>query len=508
MLFRLVPRHGRRLEQASVTIDQQAPRLADQFGRSIPLSYALLLLNATQMGARRPFLSIGSNANPTQLYEKLTTAGQSVVVPLTMVHVDGLSIGYSNHRAKAGYVPAAPFAHPSARDLVVAWLDYQQASALNETEPNYVDLVVDLVELGIDAQLPNHEPLAEAVLFKTRRGLRTDKMGNVLEFRPDLGPFQGSSDHGVAADDGLHGEIGWPNARTYAEVGDLRGRGAYQVLPTKDMVRAGDCTSVLSEDLYQEWGRPPYVLLTNPNAPDNASNSLVTRAVGHTGLSADQVRIDQLARNALGIEVREGVDIRAIHGERGGLVDRVFANPTRAVCRVQSAESATMERDIAMLDSVSMAVIGVAEGDLVVIEGVPDLDDQRPPEVRLRVVTATDEFMERRRALVGGNALSRYPSALDTFGVWPDLPWVYLDAGVRERLKLGSSRLAAVRIRASRRDQIAKELRELILVLAVALVGVLTVVQDVRWMGFWVALIICSALVVVMLRLRRRISKT
>jgi hypothetical protein len=49
--------------------------------------------------------------------------------------------------ARAGYVPAAPYAGDGATQVVVGWFDPQQLAALDATEPNYVRRHLDA---GVD----------------------------------------------------------------------------------------------------------------------------------------------------------------------------------------------------------------------------------------------------------------------------------------------------------------------------------------------------------------------
>ncbi len=92
----------------------------------------------------------------------------------------------------------------------------------------------------------------------------------------------------------------------------------------------------------------------------------------------------------------------------------------------------------------------------------------------------------------------------DALGVYPDLPWVFLDSGTRTALHV-RGKLGTVRIRASRRYQLLRELREAFLLALLALVGLAQVIQEpVVLIGLTVAVLILSAIAVV-LRLRSRL---
>ena len=220
--------------------------------------------------------------------------------------------------------------------------------------------------------------------------------------------------------------------------------------------------------------------------------------------------MDQVVRSAIGVETGEPVRVTAVLEPRRRLADRLGERlvpaPTYVVCRVQAADPVSMERDVALIASIAMAVSGASAGDEVVLEGIPT-DGQPPAPVRLRAFPVNEDFQGARKALTGGGVDSRYPSARDALGLWPDLPWVYLDLDARQRLGLGATRVAAVRLRASRKDQLLRETREILLVLAIALFGLVSLVTDGRVQAVLVAVVVLLAVGVVISRTRRRITR-
>ena len=62
--------------------------------------------------------------------------------------------------------------------------------------------------------------------------------------------------------------------------------------------------------------------------------------------------------------------------------------------------------------------------------------------------------------------------------VSPDLPWVFLDSSTRAALGLGEQKLATVRVRASRRFQLRKELREMLLLIVLAFFGLISILNN------------------------------
>jgi hypothetical protein len=111
---------------------------SDLFGGPLTrLDAALEACGCPVMAGRRPVLAVGSNASPAQITRKL--AGRvRAVVPMTYARVAGLTAGASAHVSRPGYVPAVPVPAPGAvGELIVLWLDEEQLTAVDRTEPNY-----------------------------------------------------------------------------------------------------------------------------------------------------------------------------------------------------------------------------------------------------------------------------------------------------------------------------------------------------------------------------------
>jgi hypothetical protein len=103
-----------------------------------PLDVVLTDESLAPIAERQPVLAIGSNASTAQLWRKFTNAGLRPIVPLTAVTVPGIMAGVSAHVSRPGYLPATPVADPGAvADLFITWLDDEQLSAMDLTEPNY-----------------------------------------------------------------------------------------------------------------------------------------------------------------------------------------------------------------------------------------------------------------------------------------------------------------------------------------------------------------------------------
>jgi hypothetical protein len=115
---------------------------------------------------------------------------------------------------------------------------------------------------------------------------------------------------------------------------------------------------------------------------------------------------------------------------------------------------------------------------------------------------APDEIIDRRDKLSGGALSSRFPSARDALGVYPDLPWLFLDSASRAKLGIYGQKLSVVRARASRRFQLTREFRELLLLLVLAFIGLTTIVES--W--FMRVLLLFGVFVAVVIVVRSRLK--
>ena len=519
-LFHLDPLPGRRLEQARISsCGKRRHWIFGDSRFSVPLSYGLLRTNVTPISARRPFLSVGSNANPAQLFKKLSARGVSTVVPLTQVDALGVTVGFSQHvfttpNDNGQYVPTtAVLAEESTTKLTIAWLDTEQAKALNTTEKNYKATVLDR-EFGATFTLGSGERLEEVIAYLSVWGHRKDENGKVItlagnqEERTQQQVSLLSKTPTESATVPEHSSDDWQQCSMYISQGGVRGDGDLVVPTNASASRNGDSVVCLSKSEHEKMGRPEMVLV-KASLSDGAANDagVVARARIQEDLRAGTVALDQVARNAMGIEVRERVHVAPAERRRFNLGFIVARYPVYTFCRVQAAPLVAMERGIVLLEPIAMQVMGVESGDRVVLEGVPLEAGKGIPRQRLRAVSASESLIAERKELTGGGSESRFPSGLDALGVWPDLSWAFIDKATRAKLNLDQSKVAAVRIRASRRDLLLKETRELVLVLALAAIGLLALIQNPVGRLLSIGAITLIGITIVTTRLRRRVAK-
>jgi hypothetical protein len=117
----------------------------------VPLESAGLLAGwVPALASRAPVVAVGSNRSPAVMAHKMAQAGVSVVVPMMRCRVSGIAVGHSAHVSLRGYIAAAPFAAEGVEtSMVLSWLDQDQLTALDETEPNYRRLRLDSAQYPI-----------------------------------------------------------------------------------------------------------------------------------------------------------------------------------------------------------------------------------------------------------------------------------------------------------------------------------------------------------------------
>lgn len=532
----LAPKEHRRLGQA----------LVEGFGgdRGSCLNEALLRANATPVDKRHVVVAVGSNASLAVMRRKFHNGRVSTVVPFVSARVQGLGIGHSAHVSPAGYIAAAPYRDPGAdSEVYVLFLSGRQLACLDESEPNYVRCRVDSAECQLT--LEGGERPDAFLVYVSKWGILTREDGTMFpvldqsalfeELRASCAPFTelvgGGGPEAVMtrlADDGElrdrataafeHAGRATPagfeptDASPTAEYGripsaweELDVAGAFVCRPTPDdLDRRGEQCVTLHPDDLQQLGNPTHIGVTGVQSPELApAPARVLR--GSTDQARGTAGVDQVLRNALGTELWEHVRLTKIEVISTPIADRLLYRPHFAMARVQAADLATVEQNIGLVSPLTLGILGVQDGDEVIVQGAPD-EDGKVADVCIRVHVAPAEMIELRQEISGGSLSTRFPSARDALGVFPDLPWIFLDSASRSKLRLDGKRLSAVRIRSSRTFQVNRELREVMLVLVLAFLGFATLVKS-KWVLaalFGVLFVVVGA--VMRSRLRRRLG--
>ncbi len=271
---------------------------------------------------------------------------------------------------------------------------------------------------------------------------------------------------------------------------------AVSVVPTDVHVRhRGESVVGVSAETFDRLGRPDHVEVRSAQlARTLGAARPAPAAVGRIevlpaerlGSRAGVAQVDQVLRDSVGCFVGDQMLLRPVHIRRFRWSDLLFGTPNYLTVRVTPGDPAVTERDACLLSQISLDVLGIQSGDRVVIEGCLPCDDGdggddptlEVPTVTVKAFLVPDEAMAARRAATRGSWGARFPHARDALGVQPDRPVVFLDAAERQILGLATIELAAVRIRPARGHRFLRELREMLLVLAVASIGIVSLVHE------------------------------
>jgi hypothetical protein len=198
----------------------------------------------------------------------------------------------------------------------------------------------------------------------------------------------------------------------------------------------------------------------------------LARVVRTSSQARGTVGVDQAIRNAIGVELQEQVRLSPAHVHSYAMANRLLARPQFTMMRVQAADLASLEQGVCLMHPLSMKIIGIDDGAVVVVQAAP-YGGESAYEIRLRAYATPVDIEQRRQSLGLGGMSSRFPSAKVALGVTPDLAWIFLESRARWLLHLEpQQKLATVRVRASRKYQVLREIREFLLILVGAMISV------------------------------------
>jgi hypothetical protein len=167
-LYSLNSGGNERIGDWSVMID--GGPLSDTGEAAIHLDLALSNLAATVMGQRFPVVAVGCNAAPGRLIQKFSNILGMAVIPLTAANVANIAVAHSAHVSRAGYIPYSPRHSIDGARLFVLWLDINQLSRLDATEPNYTRLTLSDLDRSVVIEASG-EPLSAYSFYRSRWGL-------------------------------------------------------------------------------------------------------------------------------------------------------------------------------------------------------------------------------------------------------------------------------------------------------------------------------------------------
>lgn len=270
--------------------------------------------------------------------------------------------------------------------------------------------------------------------------------------------------------------------------------------------RRGEQSAIVNPQLAHILGKHARIVFQ----PDESSpaREFIVRIHADYDIEENEIHLDQKARHAIGVRIGETIAVSAIRctGFKAKL-DNVVAYfmPTRYLpVRVQYADLLNAESDVVLADPRVMSFLGSQNGDSIVLEGI---NGSNISSIRMRVVEADQRFLDEREVMCArGGTDARFASSDKVLRVYPDIPAIFVDKMVREALGVDQQVLMPLRVRPSRRQKIFFELRELLLVLAISLIGLISVIESAKAVVFAFASITLVAVIVSLLRVRAQIG--
>jgi hypothetical protein len=304
-----------------------------------------------------------------------------------------------------------------------------------------------------------------------------------------------------------------PTTRRYADIlpATPPEPGSWRVVASDLSVkRRAQAIVQMAQAVYDQLGEPRHVAVRPSYAVGRADlarlDAIARVRVDPTpDAPTDRIWCDYIIRDAIGVELGETVRLTPVDVSRRHWPDRIIGPPLYVTARVQAADLVTVEREVCLLSGLTLELLGVKSGDEVVLEGRAGADGI-VEQVRLKAFDTTEAVQMTREREQGGDFTVRYPSARDALGIHPDLPWIFLDKTTRALLGLAGQQLATVRVRASRSFQLRQELREMLLILVIAFLGLVGLItQPAIQLGI-VAAMMCVIGAAIVVRMRGRLS--
>jgi hypothetical protein len=179
-----------------------------------------------------------------------------------------------------------------------------------------------------------------------------------------------------------------------------------------------------------------YVLVYNPDVEIEPNPALPARIEVNNRVKRDEIGIGTNMHTALGIGMDDEVEVAGIlpkepYGEEK-IARLLHTRP--AICRVRRSVFPDPEFRVCRLPYSVMSLIGIEEGDRVVLESAWD-------RTRVRALKMTESMKRRKKELKKANP-ERYPPTEEVYdidhalGSTVDIPDIYIDYDTRDELSI------------------------------------------------------------------------
>ncbi len=252
----------------------------------------------------------------------------------------------------------------------------------------------------------------------------------------------------------------------------------------------------VNESLRKRLGKFAIVVHQNKNY------SVPLRAYGrvlvNNSLKDDEVMLDQTLRIAIGISYNNdsfhGFEEKVkLYPLKISLINQIknFVASIFAVryiyCRYNVPNIIDAEKNLIRIPADAFDLLGCKSGDTVICEFPKKINEEYVLIThRVQGYTSTDRMIEERIKIENNENdpnHARYLSSLRLLGLQPDIPRIFIDYHIRE--KLGAKELQPIAVRRDVKDLFLKRSIEFGLILMITLITMVSVLPgDVTWKKF------------------------
>lgn len=282
----------------------------------------------------------------------------------------------------------------------------------------------------------------------------------------------------------------WPDFAPIARPpGQMLARKNYRRKPGDYAVRFSAIQAKQDEfGLRNSYRNNEYVAVQYP-INDDTSSPRVTLALWQPGdllrpapRSTQEVvlNIDKTLRTAIGIVEDEPVKVLRVKSSRRSLVTRLldFMIPRNYfIFRTQIADVTLDEKASCALSQIALNMMGIQEGDYIVLEGLRSIsNDPQGYSYEIgsavaKVYVSPPDMVSQRETIQRSVADPQHPDCSEMLGVYPDLPWIFVDEDIVKRSGLNIDPCSPIRVRVMRRHQVVKNISGIAALISLGLLG-------------------------------------
>jgi hypothetical protein len=270
----------------------------------------------------------------------------------------------------------------------------------------------------------------------------------------------------------------WPDFAPIAlPTGQMLARKNYNRKPGDYVVSF--TTTEAKQDVFRLRGsyrHDEHVAVQYPIAEDKSIAPRVTLAMWRPGRLMKPVpratqevvlNIDKTLRTAIGVVEDEPVKIMRVKKRRRDLLTWLLDHTIPRnyfIFRTQIADVTLDEKASCALSQIALNMMGIQEGDHIVLEGLRPLKDDpdgysyEVTHAVAKVYVSPPEMVAQRETIQRSIADPQHPDCSEMLGVYPDIPWIFVDEDIVKRNGLNIDPCSPIRVRVERRHQIIKNL--------------------------------------------------